>query len=222
MAETRSQKFDVRGYNRIALVCSDMKETTDFYTGVLGFPLVKTIQYPDGSQHFFFQATESDSLVFFWSPNPPPSEGAVRIAEIKYDEYGNVLYKVPYRPGPGAFDHLAFDVPLAKLEEYAERLRAAGITATHVNKHLLVVEDGKQTRQVRSYDEVPAGAKYVDEFVNSVYFLGPDGITLEFAANPRELGNEFDLSNPAMKFEDGPRILEERRRAEAAAQAIAN
>lgn len=218
MAETRSQKFEVRGYNRIALVCSDMQETVDFYTQVLGFPLVKTIGYPDGSQHFFFQATETDSLVFFWSPNPPPSDGAVRIAEIKYDEYGNVLYKVPYRPGPGAFDHLAFDVPIDKLEEYAERLRSAGVTATHVNKHLLVVMDGEQTKQVRSYEDVPPGAKYVDEFVNSVYFLGPDNITLEFAANPRELGNEFDLSNPAMKFEDGPRIIEERRRA-AAAQA---
>ena len=118
---------------------------------------MKTIQYPDGSQHFFFQATESDSLVFFWSPNPPPSDGAVRIAEIKYDEYGNVLYKVPYRPGPGAFDHLAFDVPLAKLEEYAERLRAAGITATHVNKHLLVVRTASRRARSGATTTFPRG-----------------------------------------------------------------
>jgi catechol 2,3-dioxygenase-like lactoylglutathione lyase family enzyme len=214
MSEVRSKKYDVRGYNRIALVCSDMKETVEFYTQVLGFPLVKTIQYADGSQHFFFQATETDSLVFFWSPNPPPSDGAVRIAEIKEDEFGNVLYKVPYRPGAGAFDHLAFDVPYDKIEEYSQRLRDAGVTATHVNKHIIAGEDGKQ---YRSREDVPEGAPYIDEFVNSVYFLGPDGITLEFAANPRELGTAHDLKYPGHKQEDIPRFLEERRKAAEAA-----
>src|SRR5690349_6149840 len=45
----------VRGLNHLALVCSDMARTVDFYTNVLGFPLVKTVDLPGGrGQHFFF------------------------------------------------------------------------------------------------------------------------------------------------------------------------
>ena len=43
-----------KGINHLALVCRDMAETVDFYTRVLGMPLVKTVQLPDGGQHFFF------------------------------------------------------------------------------------------------------------------------------------------------------------------------
>ena len=34
--------FELRGINHLALVCRDMQETVDFYTGVLGMKLVKT------------------------------------------------------------------------------------------------------------------------------------------------------------------------------------
>ena len=34
----------IRGLNHLALVCSDMARTVDFYSGVLGFPLVKTVE----------------------------------------------------------------------------------------------------------------------------------------------------------------------------------
>jgi len=47
--------FEFRGINHLALVCRDMERTVDFYTGVLGMPLVKTIELPAGmGQHFFF------------------------------------------------------------------------------------------------------------------------------------------------------------------------
>lgn len=52
-------EFALRGINHLALVCRDMQETVDFYTGVLGMKLVKTLEYANGSQHFF-----SHSIVF--------------------------------------------------------------------------------------------------------------------------------------------------------------
>ena len=37
-----------QGVSHIALVCSDMDATVRFYCDVLGLPLVKTIELPDG------------------------------------------------------------------------------------------------------------------------------------------------------------------------------
>ena len=51
----------------MALVCSDMERTVDFYTNVLGMPLIKAIDLPDGmGQHFFFDAGNGDCVAFFW------------------------------------------------------------------------------------------------------------------------------------------------------------
>ena len=44
--------IDFRGVNHLALVCKDMARTVDFYSGVLGMPLIKTIEIPGGGQHF--------------------------------------------------------------------------------------------------------------------------------------------------------------------------
>ena len=50
-----NEKFEIRGINHLALVCRDMKKTVEFYSGVLGLPLTKTIELPRGAgQHFFF------------------------------------------------------------------------------------------------------------------------------------------------------------------------
>ena len=49
-----NEKFELRGINHLALVCKDMQRTVDSYEGVLGMPLIKTINLPQGSgQHFF-------------------------------------------------------------------------------------------------------------------------------------------------------------------------
>ena len=64
--------FEFRGINHLALVCSDMARTVDFYTNVLGMPLVKTIELPAGmGQHFFFDCGGGDALAFFWFPDAP-------------------------------------------------------------------------------------------------------------------------------------------------------
>ena len=58
-----NDKFEIRGVNHLALVCKDMKRTVDFYTGILGMPLTKTIELPNGmGQHFFFDIGRHDTF----------------------------------------------------------------------------------------------------------------------------------------------------------------
>ena len=75
--KNRVGNFNVGGINHLALVCRDMQQTVDFYEGVLGFPLVKTIELPgDMGQHFFFDIGNGDCLAFFNFPNAPePAPG---------------------------------------------------------------------------------------------------------------------------------------------------
>ncbi len=57
------REFEVRGVHHLALVCKDMARTVDFYCNVLGLPLVKTIELPDGlGQHFFFDMGNGNAI----------------------------------------------------------------------------------------------------------------------------------------------------------------
>ena len=47
-----NREFDLQGVNHLALVCKDMARTVDFYSNVLGMPLIRTIELPGGmGQH---------------------------------------------------------------------------------------------------------------------------------------------------------------------------
>ena len=170
-----------------------MKQTVDFYTGILGFPLSKTMEFEDGTQQFIFKVTESDSLAFIWSPNAPPPAYGIAGQGFREDEFGNRL------PGgglsaPGAMHHLAFDVPLASMEEYKRKLRDAGVPTTMIVQHILY-GDGRQ--QAMRTKDLPPDAENVDEFINSLYFVDPDGMVLEFASYTRELTPEDVKHVPA-------------------------
>ena len=66
------REFEIQGVHHLALVCKDMARTVEFYRDVLGMPLVKTLDLPDGtSQHFFFDMGGGNSLAFFWFANAP-------------------------------------------------------------------------------------------------------------------------------------------------------
>jgi catechol 2,3-dioxygenase-like lactoylglutathione lyase family enzyme len=70
--EWRNEEFDFGGVNHLALVCSDMKRTVEFYTQVLGMRLIKTLDLPGGAgQHFFFDMGGGNALAFFWFPDAP-------------------------------------------------------------------------------------------------------------------------------------------------------
>ncbi len=147
-----------------------MARTVDFYTGTLGLNLIKTIALPDGGQHFFFDVGNGDALAFFWFSQAP--EAAPGIASVRPDalQTGNIT------TAHASMNHLAFNVPQEKLEEYRKKLTAKGVQVTPVLHHA----------------DVPAG--YVPEpdestFISSFYFFDPDGILLEFAANVRSLGD---------------------------------
>src|SRR5271163_1516769 len=110
--------FELRGINHLALVCSDMARTLAFYTGVLGMPLIKTIELPAGmGQHFFFDCGNGDALAFFWFPDAPdPAPGIA--APVGRPDQGSLNSAI------GSMNHVAFAVPPAHIDEYRERLVA--------------------------------------------------------------------------------------------------
>lgn len=163
------QPFEFSGINHLALVCRDMARTVAFYEGVLGMPLVKTIELPVGlGQHFFFDCGGGDTLAFFWFPDAPEPVPGVSGPGVRPDR-GSLTSAI------GSMNHVAFSVPPEKLEEYQARLRAAGV----------------ETSEIANHDDSEWGLseEWTDEtFVRSLYFQDPDGTLLEFAAWTRGFG----------------------------------
>jgi catechol 2,3-dioxygenase-like lactoylglutathione lyase family enzyme len=155
----------VRGLNHLALVCSDMARTVDFYTNVLGFPLVKTVELPGGhGQHFFFDIGNGNgqTLAFFWFPNAPESIAGVTHQGFM-DSPGGPVSAV------ATMNHVAFDVAPEDIEALRERLKEAGVKVSPIVNH--------DDSELGASREVHPGV-----FVRSIYFRDPDDIQLEFAA----------------------------------------
>jgi catechol 2,3-dioxygenase-like lactoylglutathione lyase family enzyme len=184
---SKNREFDFQGVNHLALVCKDMARTVDFYSNVLGMPLIKTIELPKGmGQHFFFDLGNGDSLAFFWFPHAPDAQPGVASAAH------GVL------PGPsahGSMNHVAINVPADKIDEYYEKLIAKGIKASRIINH-------DDSPMQASLELTPT------TFVRSIYFYDPDGIALELAAWTRALGAPSDVAVKAMHAEDKARYLE--------------
>jgi catechol 2,3-dioxygenase-like lactoylglutathione lyase family enzyme len=178
-------EFELRGINHLALVCRDMQATVDFYSGVLGMPLIKTIELPfDMGQHFFFDIGNGDALAFFWFPEAPgPAPGVAAPRTLPAE--GGLVSAV------GSMNHVAFDVAPEKIDEYLAKLRAKGIQAADVLNH-----DDSETGATR---EVHDGT-----FVRSIYFFDPDGVLLEFAAWLRPMGREGDVRHTPARAGDRP------------------
>ena len=97
-----ANKLELLGINHLALVSSDMARTVDFYEGVLGMPLVKTIELPeDMGQHFFFDCGGGNMLAFFWFPGAPPPAPGVAAPAARPDT-GELASAV------GSMNHVAF------------------------------------------------------------------------------------------------------------------
>src|SRR5262252_2735598 len=80
MTAFTNTEFEFGGINHLALTCSDMQRTVDFYTNILGMKLVKTLEFTHESgsgQHFFFDVGNGrDAIAFFWFDDaPPPAPG---------------------------------------------------------------------------------------------------------------------------------------------------
>ena len=170
-----NEKFEIRGVNHIALVCADMARTVRFYRDLLGMPLVKTIELPNGmGQHFFFDIGNDDCLAFFWFAGAGAAQPGVSNARGLPD-------RADITTAHGSMNHLAFDVPLERFEEYRDLLVAEGVEVS------MILDHDESERQV-------APALHPGVFVRSFYFRDPDGILLEFASWTRELGRPDDVA----------------------------
>lgn len=177
MGANANPEFELRGVNHLALVCRDMAETVRFYRDVLGMPLTKTIDLPDGmGQHFFFDIGNGDSLAFFWFANAPAA--APGLASPRALPGGGSMVTAH-----GSMNHIAFDVPPEKFDAYCERLRAKGIKVSPVLNH-----DNSPSQVSREVTE--------DVFVRSIYFFDPDGVCLEFACWTKVFGPEDVAHDP--------------------------
>jgi catechol 2,3-dioxygenase-like lactoylglutathione lyase family enzyme len=178
MAQRNTAGFELSGINHLALVCRDMARTVEFYEGVLGMPLVKTIELPMGmGQHFFFDCGGGDHLAFFWFPDAPEPAPGVSAPAARPDQ-GELTSAI------GSMNHVAFDVPADRIVEYRDRLQAAGIACTEVANH--------DDSEFGLADEMHDGV-----FVRSIYFQDPDGILLELAAWTRDFGPDDVAHAPA-------------------------
>jgi catechol 2,3-dioxygenase-like lactoylglutathione lyase family enzyme len=178
MTRAKNKEFDIRGVNHLALVCKDMARTVEFYRDVLGMPLIKTIDLPGGfGQHFFFDIGNGDSLAFFWFPEAPPAEPGIAAPRA-------LPGQGPFTSAHGSMNHIAFNVPKERFDEYYAKLQAKGIAVTPVMNH----DDSPAQVSAQMHDGV---------FVRSVYFFDPDGICLEFASWTAEF-DEKDVAHEPM------------------------
>jgi len=175
MSNQTNTEFDLLGVNHLALVCKDMAKTVEFYSGVLGMPLVKGIDLPGKrGQHFFFDCGNGDSIAFFWFKDAPDAVPGISSPEA-LPRRGNFL------TAHGSMNHIALNVSPEKFDEYVERLRAKGVDISPVSNH-----DHSETQLSETVTD--------DVYVRSVYFFDPDGICLEFAAWTRPF-NAKDIEN---------------------------
>ena len=153
--------FEYRGINHLALTCSDMDRTITFYRDLLGMPLVKTIDFPNGrGKHYFFDVGSGDCIAFFEFANGPKSVDQKSLNKMAAT--------------PGMMNHIAYNVSDDRIEEYRAKLVAHGIEVTEIVNH----------------DDTPTGASpEVNEstFLRSIYFRDPDGTQLEFSSWTRKL-----------------------------------
>ena len=162
-----NEEFEFGGINHVALVCADMARTVDFYSGVLGMPLIKSLDLPgDMGQHFFFDAGNGDCIAFFWFRDAPDGVPGIS-APAAIPGIGEFL------SATGSLNHIALHVPAEKFDEYREKLKAKGVRVGPVLNH----DDSPMQASATVHPGV---------YVRSFYFLDPDGITLEFACWTKE------------------------------------
>lgn len=97
-----------RGVHHVALLCTDVERTIDFYQGLLEFPLTDLFENRDypGSTHFFFDIGNGNALAFFDFPG---------------------LGLGPYQEVLGGHHHLAISMPHDNWVRIKQKLDDAGV-----------------------------------------------------------------------------------------------
>jgi glyoxylase I family protein len=75
-----------RGVHHMALICSDVEQTIQFYHELLGFPLVELMENRDykGSTHLFFDIGNDNLLAFFDFPGLGLQPGVESIGSVQH------------------------------------------------------------------------------------------------------------------------------------------
>ena len=130
-----------RGVHHLALNTDDMKMTIDFYTRILGMPLVHALRVPPGLgtgpdnrgnppfenlRHYFFDAGGDSLVAFFEIPKGAKPKGD--------------------RDAIGAMQHVSFTLTEARFEEARTRLERAGVS------YLGPIHVGTQTYSIYFFD----------------------------------------------------------------------
>jgi catechol 2,3-dioxygenase-like lactoylglutathione lyase family enzyme len=166
------------GLHHLALVCSDMERTVDFYTNVLGMKLKKGFDLEGGfGQHFFFDMGGGNELAFFWFRGAPGPQPGVASA-------GALTGRGNISSAHGSMNHVAFSVPPEEIDAYRERLVAKGVDCSPVVNH----DDVVTGRDART-----ASATSDKTWLRSFYFFDPDRIMLELCATLRAGSPSVDL-----------------------------
>lgn len=122
-------EFELGGINHVALVCSDMARTVDFYSNILGMPLIKALDLPGGQgQHFFFDAGNGDCVAFFWFADAPDRVPGLS-SPVAIPGIGDITSAV------STMNHLAFHVPAERFDAYRQRLKDKGVRVGPVLNH---------------------------------------------------------------------------------------
>jgi len=97
-----------RGVHHMALICSDVERTIQFYQDVCGFPLVELMENRDykGSTHLFFDIGNDNLLAFFDFPGLGLQPGVEAL---------------------GGVQHIAISTTPENLERVKARLDADGV-----------------------------------------------------------------------------------------------
>ena len=181
-----NREFELGGINHVALVCADMQRTVDFYSGVLGMPLIKSLDLPeDMGQHFFFDCGNGDCVAFFWFKNAPDGEQGETVPTA-LPGLGDIITAV------GSMNHLAFHVPPEKFDEYRRRLIDKGVRVGPVLNH----DDSSSQVAAKLYPGV---------YIRSFYFTDPDGILLEFACWKEQFTDSDNAAVPRTAADRQPR-----------------
>ena len=105
-------EFALSGINHVALVCSDMARTVDFYSNTLGMPLIKALDLP-GAGVSTSSSTPATVTASRSSGLPTPPTRCPAISAPRYiPGIGDIVSAV------SSMNHLSFHVPAEKFDEY--------------------------------------------------------------------------------------------------------
>lgn len=171
-----------RGLSHVALVCSDMYETTKFWEEI-GIPLVKMEELPGDGQHSFHDMGNGAMLSYMSFKDAPPAAPGIASQPLDFRKDGA-------KTAIASMNHVALDIPKERFDEILGKLRDKGIKVFTINHG----------------SDDPFGEKLdAKTWIRSMYFRDPDGIAFEFASLMRELGTADDLK-PRVRNAKGERV----------------